>query len=1092
MPNEPLITSKNLFPVVGIGASAGGLDAFKQFLQAIPEDSGMAYVLVQHLDPTHESLLPELLQKVTRIPVEQITDEVKIAPDHIYIIPSNKMLIANDGVLKLSPRTAKKMDRHLPIDLFFQSLSAVHQSHSIGVILSGTGSDGTRGLKAIKDQGGITFAQDESSAAYDGMPRNAVQAGVVDFVLPPEKIPQKLLDIINIYGVNETSGMVASAAQINEAAFKQILSVLRLRKGTDFAYYKQTTIRRRILRRMALNKSEEPAAYLQFIRENKQEQDILYQDLLISVTEFFRDKKVFDNLCESIIPRILKSKSNGEPVRVWVAGCSTGEEAFSIAICFKEVLGGKNDKVQIFATDISEPAIAKARIGLFKKNDLENVSPQRLHDFFSKQSGEYRVNKDVREMCVFAVHNFLKDPPFGKVDFISCRNVLIYMESYLQKKALTTFHYALNPKGFMLLGKSETISSVPDLFAPEAKSDKLYSRKDGPGKFIQVATQRIEQNLQGSHSDTKADNPLTDIQRAADDVILRKYMPDGVVVNEVFDIVNFRGKTSDYLEQLGGKPSHNLLKLAKRGLAFDLRNILHQANTEKKAILKESISLHENIPGSETGIKQRIISIEAIPLNTIEPHYLILFHETSALKATKKKDERRFKKDDKDLLIQNLEQQLVQTHEDMRAITEVQESAIEELQSANEELLSSSEELQSLNEELETSKEEIQSTNEELTILNQELLSLTEQVTDARDYAEAIVATVHDALVVLDRNFRIKSANQSFYKKFAVNKEETEGVVLFDLGNKQWNISGLHEFLHNISSENGQISGLEVAHNFPLVGEKTVLLNASRIIEKNQGEQLILLSISDITQEKNARKQFQDDQNLRENQKDEFISIASHEMKTPLTTAKAYLQMLELALNKNDVDAILYAKKASEAVDRLNDLIGELLDVSKIRLGKLDFKITTFNFNDLIDSSVENMQLTSIQHSIVKTGTVSSEITGDQYRLQQVLINLLSNAIKYSPGEKKVYLTISQEKEQIKVSVKDTGIGIAQKSLDQIFDKYHRIEEHAVHFQGLGIGLFISKEIIQRHHGEIWAESEEGMGSTFYFTLPLGDTKPKA
>ena len=780
--NEPIIHFTNQFPVVGIGASAGGLDAFKKLLKAIPGKTGMAYVLVQHLAPTHESILPGLLQKVTDIPVVEISDNIKILPDHIYIIPSNKMLIANDGKLELSPRTATNDQPNLPIDLFFTSLANVYQTHSIGVILSGTASDGTQGLKAIKDRGGITFAQDEASAAFEGMPHSATQAGVVDFILPPEQIPGKLLEISMNY-LNNTGNEIQ---QSNNDIFKQILTLLRVRKGTDFTYYKQTTIQRRILRRIALSKYEDPSAYLAYLRENKQEQDILYQDLLIPVTEFFRDTKTFDHLCETVLPHIFKNKTPGDPVRVWVAGCSTGEEAFSVAICIKEFFtnttfpgwDGRRRAVQIFATDLNEHAIMKARSGFYKKTEVGNISPQRLKEFFIKSDGGYQVNKEIRDMCVFALHNFLKDPPFGKIDFISCRNVLIYMEPYLQKKALTTFHYSLQSRGFLLLGKTETISSVPDLFTVAAKNDNLFLRKDGTGKFMHVATQRIERNLQDYNVNPQTETISTDFQKAADDVIRNKYMPTGVVVNEAFDIVNFRGRTNDYLEQLDGKPSHNLLKLAKQGLAFDLRSILHKVKKEKAAVIKENISLQQNLVAGQNGDSARMISIEAIPLNTVEPHYLVLFHETPNLKPPAKKISATLKKDDKEIRIKQLEQQLLHTHEDMRSITEEQEAANEELQSANEELLSSSEELQSLNEELETSKEELQSTNEELLVVQQEMINLNKEVTEERDSAEAVLANIREPLLVLDKNLRIKKANPSFYKTFNIPESQTEGLLI--------------------------------------------------------------------------------------------------------------------------------------------------------------------------------------------------------------------------------------------------------------------------------------------------------------------------
>jgi len=845
--NKELTKSPNLFPVVGIGASAGGLDAFKKLLKAIPEISGMAYVLVQHLDPKHESMLPELLQKVTNIPVMEIADDIKVLPDHIYILPSNKMMIANDGVLELSPRPAKsKNERNLPIDLFFTSLAEVHQSHAIGVVLSGTATDGTLGLKAIKDHGGITFAQDEESAAYEGMPHSAAQAGVVDFILPPEKIPGKLQEVIKIINGNNRQDL----PQQDEDVFKQILSLLRIRKGTDFTYYKQSTIRRRILRRMAINKTEEPADYLKYLRENKPEQDLLYQDLLIPVTSFFRDKKSFDNLCETVFPLIIKNKPAGESIRVWVAACSTGEEAYSIAICLKEFLGEAHHNVQIFATDLSEPAIIKARLGIYTKNELNNVSDQRLQEFFTKTNGSYQVNKNIREMCVFAMHNFLKDPPFGRMDFISCRNVLIYMEPYLQKKALTTFHYSLNLKGFLLLGKSETTSGVPDLFIPAAKNDKLFTRKDVPGKFMHVASQRSEQNF--SNNNTSPNNEIirTDFQKTADDIMLRKYTPAGVVVNETMDIVHFRGNTGSFLEQSPGKPTHNLLQMAKNGLAFELRNILHKAKKNNVPVIKENIPMEIN--GS-----LRNISIEAMPLpNTIEPHYLVLFHDKTSNSesfpeagaiAGKRTAAGKAKKDDKDLRIKLLVQELAQTREDMRSITEDQEAANEELQSANEELLSSSEELQSLNEELETGKEELQSTNEELTVVNQEMISLNEQVTAARDYAEAIIANMHEALLVLDKTLRIKTANIAFYKTFRVHEKETEEVLIYDLGNKQWDIPELRTLLEKVLPEKSVFNDFEVTHTFSHIGERVMLLNAREVINKNSAEKLILLSIQDIT-----------------------------------------------------------------------------------------------------------------------------------------------------------------------------------------------------------------------------------------------------
>ncbi|MBC7745235.1 MAG: PAS domain-containing protein, partial [Flavobacterium sp.] len=468
-------------------------------------------------------------------------------------------------------------------------------------------------------------------------------------------------------------------------------------------------------------------------------------------------------------------------------------------------------------------------------------------------------------MCVFAHHNFLKVPPFGKMDCISCRNVLIYMEPYLQKKALTTFHYALNPKGLLLLGKSETTGGVPDLFGAEGVGDKLYTRKDVPGRFMQVASQRSEQILNRPPDSVKSEAIRTDFQKTADDILLTKYTPAGVVVNETMDIVHFRGNTSTYLEQAPGKPSHNLLMMAKNGLGFELRNILHKAKIEKVPVIKE------NIPLSVNGHLLNI-SIEAVPLpNTMEPYYLILFHDNnlndtdSSVKTNRKKVSAKTKKEEKDIQIQLLEQELAQAREDMRSITEDQEASNEELQSANEELLSGSEELQSLNEELETSKEELQSTNEELSVLNHELISLNEQVTDARNYSESIVATLYQPLLVLDKHLRVKSANQAFYKIFKVDEQETEGVLIYDLGNRQWNIPELRTLLEEILPQKKHITDFEVTHNFLSIGERVILLSALELTREKKEEKLILLSIEDITERKEAAKKIEENEKHLQN-----------------------------------------------------------------------------------------------------------------------------------------------------------------------------------------------------------------------------------
>jgi two-component system CheB/CheR fusion protein len=1213
--------SPNLFPVVGVGASAGGLQAFIKFISGIPQDSGMAFVLVQHLDPSHKSSLPELLQKTTNLPVLPVTDDIRIEPDHIYIIPSGKIMKASDGVLRLSPRPPKKKEeRNLPIDLFFTSLADVHQDHTIGVVLSGTSTDGTEGLRVIKEHGGLTFAQDDESAQYDGMPNSAVQEGVVDFVLPPEEITGKIMKVFKQTG--KTGGPKKDRIPKDVDVIYQILSLIRVRRGTDFSYYKKPTIHRRILRRMAINKIEKPSEYLKLLREDNREQDLLYQDLLIPVTSFFRDTRIFEDLCSKIFPQIVKNKKPLEPIRIWIAGCSTGQEAYSIAICFKEFLDANSslaskDKVQIFATDVSQVAINEARKGIYDKNELENISDERLQKFFTKTNGGYQINKNLRNLCVFAAHNFLKDPPFSKIDFISCRNALIYMEPYLQKKALTTFHYALNPKQFLLLGKSETASSVPDLFEPVNKHEKLFVRKDKPGAmYLDRQIPVFEANSFSSIIQSRNEPAKTDFQKTADEVLLKRYTPPGVVINEAMDIVQFRGSTGAYLEPSSGKPDFNLLMMAKPGLSFELRNILHKAKTTNKNVVKEKIPFEIN--GMPVTIK-----LEAIPLpNMADQHYLVLFESSGVPSSTNAKAKSKTQKgkggkqeepDQNVLRTQQLEQELAQTKEDMATFMEEQEAVNEELQSANEELLSSSEELQSVNEELETSSEELQSTNEELTIVNQELAAVNEHIRDEKNNIESVLASIPVSLLVLDKTLRVKIANEEFYRTFKVNERETENKLVYTLGNGQWNIPQLKTLLESILPQKTTFRDFEVTRDFKNIGKRHMLLNA-REINNYLNEKLILLVIEDITEKKlaeesrreseiryadllknlpiatyscdaqgyltyynkaavnlwgrepiigkekwsgsekifrmdgtqvpleespvaialkegkyergeefiiesasgkkffvvsfpqvnkdssgkitgaidtlidiSSQKKAQQDSEQIQQQKDDFIGIASHELKTPITVIKSYSQILETLLKEkgNLKEAAMTAKMVAQ-VDKINNLIIDLLDTTKINRGKLVFNDTDFDFNEMVKEVLEDMKSTIRTHEIIFESGHSCNVHADRERIAQVLENFITNAVKYSPKADKIIVQTELKENEIVLSVVDFGIGIDADKKDRIFEQFYRVIGKGVPntYPGIGLGLFISSEIVKRENGKIWVESEKDKGSVFYFSLP--------
>jgi two-component system, chemotaxis family, CheB/CheR fusion protein len=1124
---------ENQFPVVGIGASAGGLAAFKTMIKAIPKDSGMAFVFVQHLDPDHESLLPEILQKGTEISVLEVSEECKFEPNHIYVMPSNKMMKTSEGKLRLADRPVKKkFERILPIDLLFSALAEIYESRAIGVVLSGTASDGTKGLKALKDNGGITFAQDLDSAGHSGMPGSAIQAGVVDFILPPDKIPEKLLEITNIF--NTPAALKDAPMLDEEGVFRQIIALLRILKGADFTYYKQTTIRRRILRRMAINKIKKTDEYLKYLRENREEQDILYQDFLIPVTSFFRDPKIFENLSKNILPRLIKKIPPGKTIRVWVAGCSTGEEAYSLAILFKELLethtaANHEKRIQIFASDLSETAIEKARLGAYSASDVADISEKHLKRFFTKTNGRYQVNRQIRDMCVFAVHNFLKDPPFGKMDLISCRNVLIYFEPYLQKKALTTFHYVLNPTGILLLGKSETTSGVPDLFSEVAKSDKIYSPKDVPSKFVQVVNRRSELDFNRIEENTKQQKRDPDFQNKADEIMLKKYTPAGVVVNDALDIVQYRGKTGPYLEQSSGKPSHNLMALAVQGLSFELRNILHRAKKENTDVKKE------NIPVRING-DLHTVSIEAIPLsNTIEPYFLVLFHETF-LKGKKQKSEieeaDKAPENEKDLRIAQLEQELVDTREDMRNITEDQEVAIEELQSANEELMSGSEELQSLNEELETSKEELQSTNEELIVLNQEMSSLNEQIEAERNYSESIVANIREPLLVLDKSLRIRTANNAFYKQFKLKEKETVGSLIYDLDGKMWDFPEIKKLLEDIIPETPVVIDYEVIHTFPGMGELHMLLNAREVAKDDESENLILLSVEDITEqvkEREKRREIQErytrelkekiegrtaelkraNEELKETNEEltsmnkeleAFTYISSHDLQEPLRKIQTFAGRILEKENQNlSEKGKTYFSLMQGAAQRMQKLIDDLLSFS--RLNSTERKFERVNLRTIVDEVIENLsENIKVKQATIDVGEMcEADIIVFQFR--QLMHNLLSNALKFSKPGVKPHIKIKSriikgsklrsknlnpDKNYGHIMVSDNGIGFEEKYSEKIFEVFQKLHSKD-EYPGTGIGLATVKKIVQHHNGSIHVSSSLNKGSTFDIYIPLND-----
>jgi two-component system, chemotaxis family, CheB/CheR fusion protein len=1204
------------FPIVGIAASAGGLEAFKQLLSHLPTDTGMAFVFIQHLSPSHESLLADILAQRTSMPVCEVQNGMKVEPNKAYVIPPNTQMTLSDDRLHLSPRE-KTAGKYMPGDAFFTSLAADRGNKAIAIVMSGTDGDGSQGLKAIKAAGGVTFAQCEDSAQFDGMPSTAVATGSVDFVLPPLKIAEELANLSqNPLMVCPPSLLVTEELPQPGDALTTIFALLRSSTGVDFSRYKPNTINRRIQRRMLLYKLNQLEDYATYLEAHPAEVKALYAEILIHVTSFFRDPEAFERLKTQVFPTITKNKSAEFPIRIWVAGCSTGEEVYSIAISLLEFLADKvtQPPIQIFATDISEMAIDRARLGIYQDSQMMEVSPERRRRFFrAVEGGGFQISKAVRELCVFARQNLGSDPPFSNIDLISCRP--------LQKRLMPIFHYSLNPNGFLLLGTSESIGQFSNLFTLAEKKYRIYAKQI-------TATRSTFSFAPSSFPSVKTRDRLLlpappeefDLQQKTNQLIADHYAPVGVVINDKMQVLHLRGKVDRYLRLASGDANLNLFNLVRDGLLVELRGAIHQAQRRGEPVIKNGLSMIE-------GDGSRAVNLQVIPFKvpiTEERRFLVLFEDALPPPNTMSSVDLERPQGDLAQEMVRLRQELAAAVEERAATQEYLQSVIQEqehtnqdLKVANEEVLSSNEELQSTNEELETAKEEIQATNEELNTTNEELssrnvelhqvnsdltnllssinipiLMLTNDlrirrftpmaqrlfnfiasdagrpfsdiranlnipdleplivevletlsvkelevqtqgghwytlrirpyrtignqidgvvlvlldidalkrsaaaIEAARNYAEAIVETVQVPLIVLDSDLRVNTANRAFYETFQVERSETAQLLLFELGNGQWNIPGLRSRLEEIIANNMTLQHFQVEHQFEHIGQKTMLLNALRIVQPGEPQRL-LLSIEDIT----AQRQFESERSqlLSQEQKnrqqaeaasrakDEFLSNLSHELRNPLTTILGWAQMLR----RRQYDHATVTR-ALETIERSataqSQMIEDILDISRITSGKLHLNTRLLDLVSVVRMAIESVQLSAEAKSIqLVSQLTSATVVGDIDRLQQVLWNLLINAIKFTPAGGRVEVTLAPVQNRAEIRVIDTGQGIPAELLPYVFDRFRQGDSSTTKSkQGLGIGLALVRQIVELHGGRVRAESPGvGQGTTIIVQLPL-------
>ncbi|HVQ41812.1 MAG TPA: CheR family methyltransferase, partial [Vicinamibacterales bacterium] len=1150
-----------------------------------------------------------ILASRTSIKVVEAEHGTKVVPDQAYVIKPNTDVALTDGVLSVTPRHDDRRP-HYPIDHFLRSLATVQGPRAIGVVLSGTGSDGTLGLCEIKAAGGLTFAQDESTAQHGGMPQSAIASGAVDLVLPPEQIATRLVDLRTHPLLQSPNGEDTFEPKAQNE-FQRVIAALRTTSGVDFSQYRDTTLKRRTARRMILRGFQSPADYAKFIERDPDEAEALYRDVLINVTSFFRDPGMFEELKQTVFPGIVRRQSQSQVFRVWVPGCSTGQEAYSVAIALLEFLGEEGIKrdVQVFATDVGDRlALETARAGVYPESIESEVSPERLRRFFTKDEHTYRIQKAVRELCVFARQNVTVDPPFSRVDLITCRNVLIYMSSPLQERLLPTFHFALSPGGYLVLGSAESVGSSTDLFELVSRPHKIYRRKEH-GRRPQL-TFAVDEWLNGAGT-----RPLThggvagDIQREVDRVTLSHYTPPGVVVDSRFNIQQIRGRIEPFLTASEGHAAVNVLRAAPEGVLEPLQHALAEAKSSKSPAVREHLTF-------TAGDRDMEFTIRVLPLTAPRPDgtwFLIVFETQTASWSFPSVPALDPASADANLI--RLRHELAATKQYVQSILDNQDVSTQELRVAHEEVLSSNEELQSTNEELETTKEELQSSNEELITLNEQFenrnreldiladdlsnfigsadvpmvtvgrdlrirrmtpaaqrafnllptdvgrsiehikfsvgvsnvvgiidnvvtsmqpwerevtdkdgrwwlirvrpyvtgdnridgatlvavdidsIQRTRELTEARDYALAVVQTVRGPLVVLDGECRVGLANAAFYRLFGDDPAVLEGRRLWEARGSIWNDPDLRRHLTEACSGRESVSDLEIVRHIPPIGDRVLVLNA-RAITREGRPSVLLLAIEDVTDARQAERLRVDAETLRlvDRRKDEFLGVLAHELRNPLAPMRFAIEVLKQADGKQD------AGRAREVIERqighLVRLIDDLLDVSRIALGKIELQFEPVDLREVVASAVELTRpaIDSAHHALtVSVPDAPLVVKGDPVRLTQILVNLLNNAVKFTPPAGHIWLIAERAGEEfetedvVRIRVRDTGIGIAADQRHRVFEMFVQGDRSLERSRGgLGVGLTLVRNLAAMHGGTVEARSDgPNRGSEFIVTLQL-------
>lgn len=1089
--SEDLKISELNFPVVGLGASAGGLDPLQRFFENTPSDCGMAFVVVLHLSPKHESSVDAILRGSTAMRVIQVTQSLRIEANHIYVIAPNKQLQMNDGHIELLPM-ARPRGRHIAIDLFFRTLAKTHGTRAISIVLSGSGADGAAGIACIKEGGGITFAQSPDEAEYESMPQSAIDTGAVDFVLPVVDIPQRMVELWRsaqairlpaaddgeVPGSRPTS---ISAAQEAEEAMRDIMLVLRERTGHDFQHYKRATVLRRIERRLQVNLLTTLPAYRDFMRQSAAEPAALLKDLLISVTNFFRDREAFDALEREVIEPLSAARDANDAIRVWSAGCATGEEAYSLSMVLSEHAAARSSapQIQVFATDIDDAALTVARNGFYPQSIVSDVTPTRLRQFLVKEHGYYRVNKSIRDKVLFTKHDLLRDTPFSKLDLICCRNLLIYLNREIQAEILKMFHFALKPGGILFLGSSESADAVPKHFSVLDKKHRIYRSNVLPWAGRSLPALPIGSFQVGvlPTKSSQLERPrvmLEDLHRRA----LERHAPPSILVDREHSVVHVSDRAARFLRYTAGTPTHDLLRIVHPELRLELRSALFQAAQSGNSVESRRIKLDLDGRVSYVNIIVRPLTEAA----AVGDFTLVLFDkvEPDADFPAEASDER------KDRLLLQMEAELQRYKLQLQDVIEQSETATEELKASNEELQATNEELRSASEELETGREELQSVNEELVTVNHDLKIKVDETAQVNDDLQNLIASTDIATVFIDSAMRIQ--------RFTPRALDLFNLIAVDIGRP------LPHITHCLNYPELAFDAAEVFARLRPI-EREVEGNGrwyiARIMpyrtadHRIDGAVLTFFDISRLKETVASEQQARAEAQEAVARKDEFLAVMSHELKHPLNLIQVNAELLtHIKETRNAPQVRGVVETIRRAVTGQARIIDDMLDLSRMHTGKLLLEQVAVDLVETAKVIVDAVQHHAAAQNLQVTLTSDSEkliVLADPVRVEQIIWNLVGNAIKFCPGKGRVDLRVSIDETFVRLDISDTGIGIRPEFLIQVFQMFRQADVGTTRKEGgLGIGLALVEQLVRLQGGRVTASSEGlGLGATFSFWLPL-------